>query len=143
MEKGIYYRFANLALRQFATFEDSYTEDDREIEVSCKFTFAYNFARNIICCTNSVSIAKNGDMLVKAALDAYFAINPQSAASISEGDAIVLSPELQAQFASLTYGTMRGVIFAKTIGTPLNKVVLPPNDLLEVMKKPLCIQNKA
>lgn len=141
MVKGIYYRFTELDLKQFATFEDGYAEDSREIAISCKFTFAYNFSQNIVCCTNSVSIAKEGDVLVKADLDAYFAINPESVAAISDAGAVVLPPELQAQFASLTYGTLRGVIFAKTLGTPFSKIVLPPNDVLEVMKTPLCIQN--
>ena len=140
MDNGIYYRFAGLELKQFATFEDGYAEDNREISISCKFTFAYNFSQNIVCCTNSVSISKEGDVLVKADLDGYFVINPESVASISDADAVVLPPELQAQFASLTYGTLRGVIFAKTIGTPFSKIVLPPNDVLEVMKTPLRIQ---
>lgn len=139
MDKGIYYRFTGLELKQFASFEDGYTEDGREIAISCKFTFAYNFLENIVCCTNSISIAKEGFILVKADLDAFFAINPQSAASLVDADAVVLSPELQAQFASLTYGTMRGVVFTKTLGTPLCKIVLPPNDVLEVMKAPLRI----
>lgn len=141
MEKGIYYRFAGLELKQFATFEDVYVEDKGEIAISCKFTFAYNFSQNIVCCTNSVSVVKDGDVLVKADLDAYFAINPESVASLSDTDAVVLPPELQAQFASLTYGTIRGVIFAKTLGTPLSKIVLPPNDVQEVMKTPLRIQD--
>lgn len=141
MDKGIYYRFAGLELKQFATFEEGYAEDSREIAISCKFTFAYNFSKNIVCCTNSVSIVKEGDVLVKAELDAYFAINPESVASISDTDAVILPPELQAQFASLTYGTIRGVIFAKTLGTPFSKIVLPPNDVLEVMKTPLRIQS--
>lgn len=141
MDKGIFYRFAGLELKQFATFEDSYAEDSREISISCKFTFAYNFSQNIVCCTNSVSIAKEGDVLVKADLDAYFAINPESVVYLSDSGAVVLPSELQAQFASLTYGTMRGVIFAKTLGTPLSKIVLPPNDVLEVMKTPLRIND--
>ena len=141
MDKGIYYRFAGLELKQFATFEDGYVEDSREIAISCKFTFAYNFSQNIVCCSNSVSIAKEGNILVKADLDAYFALNPESVASISDADTVILPPELQAQFASLTYGTLRGVIFAKTLGTPLNKIVLPPNDVLEVMKTPLRIHS--
>lgn len=141
MNKGIYYRFAGLELKQFATFENGYAEDSQEISISCKFTFAYNFSQHIVCCNNSVSIVKEGNVLVKAELDAYFAINPESIASISETDTVVLPSELQAQFASLTYGTMRGVIFAKTLGTPLNKIVLPPNDVQEVMKTPLRIQS--
>lgn len=141
MDKGIYYRFADLELKQFATFEDGYTEDGQEISISCKFTFAYNFSENIVCCTNSISITKEGIVLVKADLDAYFAINPESAASLADADAVVLPPELQAQFASLTYGTMRGVIFTKTLGTPFSKIVLPPNDVQEVMKTPLRFQS--
>lgn len=140
MDKGIYYRFTGLELKQFATFEDAYAENSGEIAISCKFTFGYNFSHKIVCCTNSVSIVKEGDVLVKADLDAYFAINPDSVASISDTDAVILPPELQAQFASLTYGTIRGVIFAKTLGTPFSKIVLPPNDVLEVMKTPLRIQ---
>ncbi len=139
MDKGIYYRFARLDLKQFATFEDGYTEDGREIGISCKFTFAYNFSENIVCCTNSISIVKGGDILVKADLDAYFVLNPDSAISLLDGDALVIPSELQAQFASLTYGTMRGIVFAKTLGSPLNNIVLPPNDVLEVIKAPLRI----
>lgn len=141
MDKGIYYRFADLELKQFATFEDGYTEDGKEITISCKFTFAYNFSENIVCCTNSISISKEGNVLVKADLEAYFVITPTSVASLLDADAVVIPPDLQAQFASLTYGTMRGVVFAKTLGTPLSKIVLPPNDVLEVMKDPLRIQS--
>lgn len=140
MDKGIYYHFAGLELKQFATFEDCYAEDSREIAISCKFTFAYNFSQNIVCCSTSVSITQEGDILVKADLDAFFAINSESIALISDADAVILPPELQAQFASLTYGTLRGVIFAKTLDTPFSKIVLPPNDVLEVMKTPLRIQ---
>ncbi len=140
MDNGIYYRFAGLELKQFATFEDGYTEDGREIAISCKFTFAYNFADNVVCCTNSIIISKEDSVLVKADLDAYFAINPESAANLSEANAVVIPPGLQAQFASLTYGTMRGVVFTKTLGTPFSKIILPPNDVLEVIKSPLRIE---
>lgn len=38
--------------------------------------------------------------------------------------------ELLARFASLTYGAIRGVIFAKTMGTALNNIILPLNNSL-------------
>lgn len=142
MDKGIFYRFAGLDLKQFATFEDGYAEDSQDIVISCKFTFAYNFVQNNVCCTNSICASKEGDVLIKADLDAYFAINPDSVDALIEGDAVVLHPELQAQFASLAYGTMRGVIFAKTLGSPLNKILLPPNDVMEVLKTPLRFTRK-
>lgn len=142
MEQGIYYRFVNLDLSQFATFEDGYMEDGQDIEISCKFSFAFNFAQNLVCCSNSIAVSKAGKPLIKADLDAYFAINENSVNAITDNGEVVLQPELQAQFASLTYGTMRGVIFTKTLNTPLNKIILPPNDVLAVFNKPIRFKAK-
>lgn len=135
MGKGVYYRFSKMDLTQFATFEDSYNEDNSEIEISCKFTFAYNFGQNMVCCSNTVSFMKKDMPLLKANLDVYFSISPTSVNEITEDNAVVLSPGLQAQFASLAYGTMRGVIFTKTMGTTLNNIILPPNDVMSIIKQ--------
>jgi len=43
---------------------------------------------------------------------------------------LIAPAELLAQFASLTYGAIRGVIFAKTMGTALNNIILPLNNSL-------------
>lgn len=137
MGKEIYYRFSKMDLTQFATFEDNYNEDASEIEISCRFTFAYNFEQNIVCCSNMVSFIKKEIPLLKANLDVYFSISPSSVGELTVDDAIILSPELQAQFASLAYGTIRGVIFTKTMGTALNNIILPPNDVMSLIKQPV------
>lgn len=137
METSIGYKFVGLDLKQFATFEEDYKNDEQDIEISCKFTFAYNFAQNLVCCSNSISMTKEGNTLIKADLDAYFAIAPSSVEALTENGYVVLPEGLQAQFASLAYGTMRGVIFTKTLNTPLNKIILPPNDVLSVFNHPI------
>lgn len=142
MGKEIYYRFSKMDLTQFATFEDNYNEDTSEIEISCRFTFAYNFEQNIVCCSNMVSFIKKEMPLLKANLDVYFSISPSSVSELTVDDAIVLSPELQAQFASLAYGTIRGVIFTKTMGTALNNIILPPNDVMSFIKQPVRFTRK-
>lgn len=142
MEKNILYRFSKMELTQFATFDDDYIEDSGEIEITCKFTFSYNFDQNIVRCSNTVSFIKNESPLLKANLDAYFAINPSSISELAEGDDIVLPQGLQAQFASLAYGTLRGVIFTKTIGTVLNNIILPPNDVLAIIKQPVLFKRQ-
>lgn len=123
-------------LRQFATFEENYG-DACDIEIACKFTFSYNFEHNIVCCTNSVVFSTAEKTLLKAELDAFFSMNPASVDDLSENECIVIPNDLQAQFASLTYGSMRGIIFAKTIGTPLNHIILPPNDVLSAIQSPI------
>lgn len=137
METAIGYKFVELDLKQFATFEENYNSSDQDVKIMCKFTFAYNFVQNIICCSNSIIISKDGDHLIKADLDAYFAVEPSSLASLTEDNEIVLPVGLQAQLASLTYGTMRGIIFAKTLNTPLNKIILPPSDVLSIFHQPI------
>ena len=39
---------------------------------------------------------------------------------------IIFAPQLLVQFASFCYGTMRGVIYTKTLGSSLNNYILPP-----------------
>ena len=49
-----------------------------------------------------------------------------------DDDCVVLLTSLMTLFASLGYGSMRGVIYAKTMGTPLEKIILPPNDVQNI-----------
>lgn len=83
----------------------------------------------MVCSTTTVIIAKDTGMILKAQLNAYFSILPESVASLTEDGCVTLTTGLMTQFASLGYGSMRGAIFAKTMGTPLAKIILPPNDI--------------
>ncbi|MBR4405494.1 MAG: hypothetical protein IKT30_03870 [Bacteroidaceae bacterium] len=129
MEKEILYQFISMELVQFATFEDCYVENDEDIEIANKFQFLYNFDENVMCCTASVTMSKENRIFLKADLASYFGIEPGSAENLKENEDFIAPAELLAQFASLTYGSIRGVIFAKTMGTALNNIVLPPNDV--------------
>lgn len=129
MEKEIFYQFISMELVQFATFEDCYVENDEDIEIANKFQFLYNFDENVMCCTASVTMSKENRIFLKADLASYFGIEPGSAENLKENEDFIAPAELLAQFASLTYGSIRGVIFAKTMGTALNNIVLPPNDV--------------
>ena len=73
---------------------------------------------------------------MKAELKSYFNIMSESVASMIEDDCVVLPTSLMTQFASLGYGSMRGVIYAKTMGTPLEKFILPPNDVQNIFITP-------
>lgn len=134
MEKEILYQFISMTLVQFATFEDCYVEDDEDIEITNKFQFSYNFDENVMCCTSSVSMSKESRIFLKADLASYFGIEPSSAESLKESEDFIAPSELLAQFASLTYGSIRGVIFAKTMGTALNNIILPPNDVRKLFQ---------
>lgn len=136
MEKEILYQFTGMELIQFATFDENYTNKDEEIEISNKFQFVYNFEENVMCCISSVSMFKENSILLKADLATYFTIEANSAESMKDSGDFIAPTILLTQFASLAYGSIRGVIFAKTIGSPLNKIVLPPNDIRTIFQTP-------
>ena len=136
MEESVFYRFVKLDLVQFATFEADYTNDDEPLELSNSFQFLYSFDDDVVCCTTTVVISKEMRPLLKAELNSYFEIMSESVATMMKDDCIVLSKGLMTQFASLGYSSMRGVIYAKTMGTPLEKIILPPNDVQNIFTAP-------
>ena len=69
---------------------------------------------------------KNEKPLVKAELRSFFDIAPESIVRLHKDGQIIFAPQLLVQFASFCYGTMRGVIYTKTLGSSLNNYILPP-----------------
>ena len=136
MKDQIYYRFAKLELTQFATFEANYTDDEKPLELSNSFKFAYNSDDDVVCCTTTIVISKETSPILKAELNSFFSIQSESASCMTEDNCVVLPTELMTQFASLGYGSMRGIIYAKTMGTQLEKIILPPNDLQNIFATP-------
>lgn len=136
MKEQIFYRLVKLDLTQFATFEVGHVDDEKLLELSSSFRFSYSFNDNVVCCTTTVVITRKTSPVLKAELDSYFNIRLESVASMIEDNCVVLPTSLMTQFASLGYGSMRGVIYAKTMGTPLEKIILPPNDIQNIFTVP-------
>ena len=136
MADQIFYRFIKLELTQFAIFESDNIDDEKPLELSSSFQFAYSYYDDVVCCATTVVITKGNSPIMKAELKSYFNIMSESVASMIEDDCVVLPTNLMTQFASLAYGSMRGVIYAKTMGTPLEKIILPPNDVQNIFTVP-------
>ena len=137
MDEQIFYRFIKLDLVQFATFEADYVDDGESLELESSFRFSYDFKDDVVCCITTVVITKKKGSVLKAELNAYFKIQSESVASMMEDECVVLPINLMIQLASLGYGSMRGVIYAKTMGTPLEKIILPPNDIQHIFTTPV------
>lgn len=136
MIEQILYRFAKLDLTQFAIFDADDIDYEKPLELSSTFQFAYSFDDNMVCCTTTVVITKENEPVLKAELNSYFKIQAESAASMTVDECVVLPTSLMTQFASLGYGSMRGVIYAKTMGTLLDRIILPPNDVQQIFSSP-------
>lgn len=136
MTNEIYYKFIKLDLSKFVAFEDNYDEDSRPLEVTTSFKFLYNFEQEEVSCEVSARIVKENKPLIEAVLISYFMITEQSANLIKENDKVILPVDLMTQFASLCYGALRGVIYAKTLGSKLDRIILPPTDISTIITHP-------
>ena len=128
------YRFIGMEIEQFATFEENYSYENTEVEMSNKFQFSYNFEDKTVKCTTTVTYTQNEKAILKCGLAAFFYLEDDTAESLVEDGTFIAPSDLLAQFASLTYGSIRGVIFTKTIGSPLNNIILPPNDIKAIFQ---------
>ena len=135
MEKEILFRFIGMEILQFATFEENYSESDADVEISNNFQFSYNYEDNTVKCVVSTVFVQELGVLLKSELAAYFYIEKESADQLIKSNSFSAPTELLTQFASLIYGSLRGVIFTKTIGSPLNQIILPPNDIRAIFQE--------
>jgi hypothetical protein len=71
-----------------------------------------------------------------AELNSYFEIQPESVEKMTEDSCVILPTNLMTQFACFGYGTMRGILYTKTMGTPWSQFILPPNDVRKVITTP-------
>lgn len=121
------YKFDKLELEQFATFEDNYNPEIKEVQFNTEAQFSFDKEHSMLGSRITVNMmTHDGNLLAKAVLVSYFHILPDSLDGIKKDGKIIFTPNLLVQFSSLCYGSIRGVLFAKTIGTPLSNYILPP-----------------
>lgn len=64
--------------------------------------------------------------ILKAEQVCYFELSSETVNSFLKDKKYIFPTNVLIQFASLNYGTLRGAIHLKTLGTILNKFILPP-----------------
>ena len=126
MERQILYKFSKMQLDQFAMFEENLTQLDQEVDIQTETRFSFDKEKNMLCSQITVSMLQENNILLKADLSSFFEIQAESLQYLQKEGKLIFPPSLLIQFASLCFGSIRGVIFTKTIGTTLNNFILPP-----------------
>ena len=72
MDKEILYQFIGLEILQFATFEENYSDENTEVEISNNFQFSYNFDDRTVKCITSVVFTQNKAVVLKCELASFF-----------------------------------------------------------------------
>lgn len=127
MDKNVQlqYRYLKITDEQFATFEENY-DPTASVEFQNSVSFSFNYAQNVLTCSETITYLQNEKIILKLGLNSIFLIHPDSVAALEEDGVVCCPKELLWQFASLNYGTMRGVLYDRTKNLELNTLVLPP-----------------
>ena len=132
--KDVMYRYAKMELEQFAIFEENMKDEHAEIQVQTEAQFKYDQPQNVLCSKITVTFSIGESPLMRAVIDSYFLIHPDSIRGITDSEGHIIFPtNVLVQFASLNYGSLRGIIHLKTLGTKLSGYILPPiffNDII-------------
>ena len=126
MKNQIQSRYRQIDVAQFAMFMENYSNRIKEVAFKTDTQFTFDKEQNVICARMDVTVLKDELPLLKVELCNYFEITADSIENIRHEDSYVFTPPILIQFASLCYGTLRGVLHVKTLGTPLNNFILPP-----------------
>lgn len=139
MEQIIKYRYNKMELTQFATFEESLDKSVNEVQFQTEVQFSFDKQNSVLCCRVTVNMLQEEKPLLKAELCNYFDIPEQTKEALNREGKLEFPIPLLVQFASLGYGSIRGVLFAKTTGSPLADFVLPPVYFDKLINNPFVV----
>ncbi|MBR1543288.1 MAG: hypothetical protein IJ626_00105 [Muribaculaceae bacterium] len=134
-EQQVMYRFCRMELAQFALFDENYSAELNDVQYKTEVQFSFDKDLSMLCSKIIINETQNEKPLLKAELNSFFDIKKESLDLLQQDERIVFPPMLLVQFASLCYGSMRGVIYAKTMSTPLCNFILPPVYFANIINK--------
>lgn len=97
--------------------------------------------QDVLCSKVTVTISALQKPLLKATIHGYFTFRTDSIEQMRNEDGqLVFVPQILVQFTSLNYGSLRGVLFLKTQGTPLADYILPPMFFGQIIDKAFIVE---
>ena len=109
----------------------------REITVQTSFTFGYSEGLDSIRCISNFEYIQDEDILMISEIQCTFDISPEGSAELKELRKVPV--DFLRYMATIATGTARGIIHAKSEGTILSAIILPPINLIEAIKDDLPI----
>jgi len=135
-EKGkIAYQIARMELTQFSLSDSSKDLNQQEINltINTRVNFAFSEESSALRCKLSVDFSQNKALLLQTELLMFFRIKDESVEALKDGSSLKIPRHVLCQFASFCYGALRGIIYLKTINTPLENVCLPPLEMKKLI----------
>ena len=126
------YKIGQIKISQFAIFPDKYINGE-EVQIHASFSFGHSVTLDSIRCTAAFSFLQKEELLLTSETQCFFDIAPEGIEQLRKEHEIPV--DFLRYMASIVTGTVRGIIHAKTEGTVLNAIILPPINLVNMIEK--------
>jgi hypothetical protein len=127
-------------LTQFSPELERFDSSNDSVGIETNFNFSFNKTEGIIKCVINLTFIQDDQPFLKSELQTFFEITKESIEGLTSGNFVIFPKGLLCQFASLAYGSFRGVIYMKAINTELSNLILPPMYLSDVIKGDMKIE---
>lgn len=131
------YRIVKIENSQFAVFPEKF-DNGKPVKVETSFQFATSADTSVVKCVTFIHYLQNENVLLLLENATYFSIAPEGIAAIRKEGRIPV--DFLRYMATIAVGTVRGIIHAKTEGLVFNAIVLPPINLVEIIKNDLVVE---
>jgi hypothetical protein len=127
-------------LTQFSPELEIFDPSNESIGIETNFNFSFNKTERILKCVINLTFIQDNQPFLKCELQTFFEISKESIEEQTNDNFVIFPKGLLCQFASLAYGSFRGIIYMKTINTNICNLILPPMYLNEVIKGDMKIE---
>ena len=115
-------------------------EELSDIEFDFQVSYNGDLENRIIGCKTKYTFKQKNNIVSVLTVYCYFLIEEGFVKSKIENNKLVLSKDFLRYLATISVGTARGIQHAKTQGTILNSIVIPPINLMEMSIQDFTLQ---
>lgn len=136
---ALQFQLVKIDAPQFAIINDG--EFSTPLQINFELNFAVDSSFTSIKNVLKIVFLNSSELVMQLVVECYYAISKDSWQEMTQQDNTIIVPVGFLQhLATITVGTARGVLFAKTVETNLNKYVLPLVNVIEMVKNDMVIK---
>lgn len=130
----IAFALAKVTTEQFAVIENRFAEDG-EFRLNVHFRFAADHQSKMIGVFANFTFECNSNPFIIVESGCHFNIKPDSWSELinTEKNELTVPKGMMQHLGVITVGTARGILHAKTEGTPFNQYLLPTVNVAEII----------
>jgi len=133
------YRIIQIITQAFEQHPDLLVAESA-VQVKSEYGFAVNVAEHRVRCVSKYIYIQGENELLKLELVCIFEVETEAFENLKKDKELTIPVDFLRYMATICVGTARGNIHARTEGTTLADVVLPPINLVNTIKEPFVLQ---